>query len=441
MRDTSQFEHMSIGTARRMAEQLDESDALADYREHFHIPVGGDGEPVRYFCGNSLGLQPIAAADQVNQEMQRWAELAVEGHFKGETPWTRAHESIRAPLASLVGAEPAEVTVMNTLTVNLHLMLASFYQPRGNRRKILIEKHAFPSDRYAVVSQLQHHGLDESSLIEVGRADLGEVIDEDYLIGLFEKHADELALVLLPGVQYYTGQNLDILKLGQAAHKLGITIGFDLAHSVGNVRLRLHESQADFAVWCHYKYCNGGPGALAGAFVHSRHHDSALHRLSGWYGHRMQDRFAMKPDFVPEPGADGWILSNPPILSMAPLRTSLALFEKAGLGPLLDKSLRLTSFFEHMLERFLRQRVRSITPIIPSRRGCQLSLEVIAEGVDPRTVFDQLIARGFILDWREPNVLRAAPVPLYNRFRDVIDLIEALDELTRRDPQHPAVDR
>jgi kynureninase len=433
MFDRQAFEPMDMATARRMAEQLDASDALAPMRERFLIPMGPEGQPVRYFCGNSLGLQPKTAQAAVDEEMQRWAELAVSGHFTGNTPWTQAHASIREPIAKLVGAKPSEVVVMNTLTVNLHLMMASFFRPQGKRCKILMESHAFPSDRYAVVSQLQHHGLSEDDLIEVGRADYGEWLDEDHLIGLFEKHADELALILLPGVQYYTGQNLDIVKLGQAAHKLGITVGFDLAHSVGNVRVRLDESQADFAVWCHYKYCNAGPGAIAGAFIHERHHGQAQQRLAGWYGHRMQDRFAMKPDFIPEGNADGWIMSNPPILSMVPLRASMALIEEAGQGPLLDKSLRLTGFFEHMLSRFLHGRVRSITPSIPARRGCQLSLEIVAEGIEPRQVFDQLIASGFVLDWREPNVLRAAPVPLYNRFRDVIDLIEALDTLTRRE--------
>ena len=401
------------------AKRLDAEDPLADFRTRFHLPSGPGGEPAVYFCGNSLGLMPQGVRALVEQELDDWAELAVDAHFRGATPWYAYHESVREPLARLVGAHPQEVVAMNSLTVNLHLMMASFFRPLGVRRKILIEAAAFPSDGYAVRSQLRLHGLDpDLDLVQVGTP--RQEIPEGEIVETLERRGSEIALVLLSAVHYFTGQLFDLASITRAAHAQGCLVGFDLAHAAGNVPLQLHASDADFACWCSYKYLNAGPGAVAGCFVHERHGmNPALPRMAGWWGNDPRTRFQMHREerFVPQPGADGWQLSNPPILALAPLRTSLALFDAAGMDRLRAKSEKLTG----LLERLLRPHATILTPADPARRGCQLSLRV---GGKDR--FRALEAQGFVGDFREPDVIRVAPVPLYNSFTDVYRFTEIL---------------
>lgn len=405
--------------AEEEARRLDGQDPLASFRDRFHLPPGPDGKPAVYFCGNSLGLMPREVQGLVAQELADWAQLAVEAHFRGATPWYGYHESVREPLARLVGAYPHEVVAMNSLTVNLHLMMATFFRPRGARRKILIESAAFPSDGYAVRSQLQLHGLDpETDLLQVGTP--RQEIPEADILDTLERRGSEIALVLLSAVHYFTGQLFDLAAITRAAHAQGCVVGFDLAHAAGNVPLRLHASGADFACWCSYKYLNAGPGAVAGCFVHERHGmNPALPRMAGWWGNDPRTRFQMHREerFVPQPGADGWQLSNPPILSLAPLRASLALFDEAGMDRLRAKSEKLTG----LLERLLRPHAAILTPSDPARRGCQLSLRV-----GGKDLFKALEARGFVTDFREPDVIRVAPVPLYNTFDEVVRFARAL---------------
>lgn len=398
---------------------LDAADPLAGFRDRFHLPPGPDGSPAAYFCGNSLGLMPRAARGLVEQELQDWGRLAVDAHFRGKTPWYDYHETVREPLGRLVGAHPHEVVAMNSLTVNLHLMMASFYRPRGERRKILIEATAFPSDAYAVRSQIALHGGDPGrDLIEVGEPQA--TIADAAILEAIERNGREIALVLLSGVHYFSGQRFDLRAIAHAAHAQGAKVGFDLAHAAGNVPLALHDSGADFACWCSYKYLNAGPGAVAGCFVHERHGlDPAVPRMAGWWGNDPATRFAayLEERFLPKPGADGWQLSNPPILSLAPLRASLALFEEAGMDRLREKSVRLTGLLERLLRVPSRGQFTILTPSEPERRGCQLSLEV---GERARDLFESLTAAGCVVDFREPDVIRVAPVPLYNTFGDVV---------------------
>lgn len=401
-----------------------------NYRERFHLPCDANGDPLVYFCGNSLGLMPRAAATLVNEELEDWARLAVEGHFHARRPWMPYHEQLAAPLARLVGAQPGEVVAMNTLTVNLHLMMVSFFRPQGARRRIVIERGAFPSDRHAVVSQLRVHGLDPGrDLIELAPRDGEQCLREEDIEDLLAREGETIALVLLPGVQYYTGQYLDIGRLTRAAHAQGCTVGVDLAHAAGNLPLELHEWGPDFAVWCHYKYCNAGPGAVGGCFVHERHADAfELPRFAGWWGHDKSTRFRMGPEFVPQPGAEGWQVSNPPILSLAPLIASLAVFEEAGgMTVLRHHSLAMTGMLERLLDNRLGDRVEIITPREPERRGCQLSLRL--KGGDGRTVFERLAQAGIVCDWREPDVIRVAPAPLYNTAEEVERFVAALTEI------------
>jgi kynureninase len=409
------------------ARHLDEIDPLQYYRAHFAIPRRKDGRDVIYLCGNSLGLMPRKARSLVEQELKDWAELAVDAHFEsadGKLPWYSYHEQFREPGARLVGARPHEVVMMNSLTVNLHLMLVSFYRPSPGaaRRKILIEDPCFPSDIYAVQSHIAARGLDPGSDLITARPRAGEdCLRTEDLEALLAARGGEIALILLGGVNFLTGQVMGIERVTAAGQRAGCTVGWDLAHAAGNVELHLHDWDVDFACWCSYKYLNAGPGAVAGCFVHERHgQDSSLPRFGGWWGNDPDTRFRMQliPDFQPRAGADGWQVSNPPILSMAPLRASLELFDEAGMPALREKSIRLTGYLRWLLEQ-APGRHRPYTIITPAEvesQGCQLSLVV---GDKPRELFDHLQEQGVVGDFREPNVIRLAPVPLYNTFLDV----------------------
>jgi kynureninase len=401
------------------AKRLDERDPLARFRERFALPTR-HGDPVVYFNGNSLGLMPLAARDLVAAELDDWAKLGVDAHFQGNTPWFSYHEVLREPSARLVGAAAGEVVAMNGLTVNLHLMMATFFRPRAGRDKILIEDGAFPSDTYAAQSQLALHGIDPGpGLIRVAPRPGEALLRTEDLVELIDRRGSEIALVLLPGVQYYTGQLLDIPSVTNVARSQGCVVGWDLAHAVGNVPLRLHDWDVDFAAWCSYKYLNGGPGAIAGCFVHERHgKNTSLPRLGGWWGNDPATRFRMheERDFVPRGGADGWQVSNPPILAMAPLRASLQIFDEAGMEALRRKSVVLTGYLQWLLDREPRKRFESITPESSSERGCQLSFRILERPVETLQAIEAL---GVIGDFRPPDVVRIAPVPLYNTFHEV----------------------
>ncbi len=413
------------------AAALDARDPLAPFAEEFHHPLDPAGRRAVYLCGHSLGLQPRAAAACVERELAVWRDRAVLGHHEEPRPWVRYHERFSAPLGELCGAMPTEVVAMNSLTVNLHLLLVSFFQPTPARNRILIEKPAFPSDRYAVVSQLAFHGLEPAAhLIEVAPRPGEQCLRTEDLLAAIGRNREHLALVLLPGVQYLTGQCLEVAPLVAAAHAAGARIGLDLAHAIGNVPLRLHDWDVDFAVWCSYKYLNGGPGAIGGGFVHERHARRVdLPRFAGWWGHDPDTRFAMPAEFTPVAGAQGWQLSNPPVLAAAPLLASLDLFRRAGLGRLREKSLALTGFLRRSLEEALpRGRLEILTPREPAAHGCQLSLRLRPGG---RRVFERLAAAGVVADWREPDVLRLAPTPAYNSFGDVRRAAIALADAAR----------
>ncbi|HEX2492129.1 MAG TPA: kynureninase [Steroidobacter sp.] len=420
----------ALDAARSFAEQQDAQDPLAQLRTAFHIPPRSALGRGAYLCGHSLGLQPKAVAGVIAEELDSWAQRAVEGHFESPHPWLSYHEALTPSLARLVGALPIEVAAMNTLTVNLHLMLASFYRPTRARRKILIEKRAFSSDRYAAAAQIRLHGFDpREALIEIGPRAGEDLLRMDDVCERIEREADSIAAVLLPGVQYLSGQRYDLERIACAARRHGCAVGFDLAHSVGNTPLQLHEWNVDFAVWCGYKYLNGGPGAVGACFVHERHaHEYDLPRLAGWWGHDKSSRFAMPEEFRPIPGAEGWQVSNIPILSTAPLRASLELFDEVGMDALRAKSLRLTGYLEALLDARLQDSVSIITPRDPQWRGCQLSLRLHRSRDGARAVFEALCRRGFIGDWREPDVVRVAPVPMYNTFVDVWAFVQALAE-------------
>ena len=398
---------------------LDGRDPLQGFRDRFLIPRH-DGDEQAYFCGNSLGLQPRAVRDALLQELDDWAALGVEAHFRGRHPWMPYHAELRDGLATLVGAQPSEVVAMNSLTANLHLLMVSFYRPTAARPAILIEAGAFPSDRYGVQSQVRFHGFDpDTDVIELAGDEPDGTISMQAIERVLAEHGHRIALVLWPGVQYRTGQAFDLKEITRLAHARGCVVGFDLAHAAGNLPLALHDSRADFAAWCHYKYVNAGPGAVAGAFVHERHARTDRPRFAGWWGHDQATRFRMGPEFVPTPGADGWQLSNPPILALAPVRVSLELFAEAGMDRLRGKSLRLTGYLERRVREDLAGTLQIVTPAEPERRGCQLSLRVAGGRERGRALFGFLEARGVIGDWREPDVIRISPVPLYNRFADV----------------------
>jgi kynureninase len=410
---------MQFSADEEFAISCDRDDPLRHFRERFHVPLGSDGKPLIYFCGNSLGLMPKAARAIVEQELEQWAKRAVDAHHAVDAPWYTYHELLREPLAGLIGALPHEVVAMNSLTVNLHLMLTTFYRPDKSRFKILMEGPAFPSDTYAIKSQIAQHGFDSKESLIVVASDELTVATEQFEAAI-DEHADQLAVVLIGAVNFFSGQRFDIARIAAAAHRHGIAFGVDLAHAIGNVPLALHDWDVDFAVWCSYKYLNAGPGAIAGAFVHERHaRNIELPRFAGWWGNDPATRFQMhlQPEFVPVQSADAWALSNPPILSMAPLRASLAIFEEAGgMAPLREKSRKLTGYLEFLLEGIGAQHFTVITPRNPEERGCQLS--ILAHN-NPRDLFTKLEAASVKCDFREPNVIRVAPTPLYNTFHEV----------------------
>src|SRR5438874_1390521 len=413
---------MTFSAEEQFALQLDSEDPLRHFRQKFHLPLGKDDRPLIYFAGNSLGLMPKSARQIVQEELDNWAELGVDAHHATGTPWYTYHEALREPVARLVGAKPIEVICMNSLTVNLHLMMATFYRPRKHSGfKILMEEPAFPSDTYAIKTQIAHHRLDPKDALILARPRKGEfTIRTEDIVDLIEKNADQLAIVMIGAINFFTGQLFDIEKIADAAQKHGAIAGFDLAHAIGNVPLALHDWNVDFAVWCSYKYLNAGPGAVAGAFVHERHAtNTKLPRLAGWFGNDPNTRFRLhlEPEFIPVPSADGWQISNPPIFSMAPLRASLETFDEAGaMEPLRAKSARLTSYLEFLLNQNASKRFTVITPKSPDNRGCQLS---ILAHEHSKELHNELIAGGVKCDFREPNVIRIAPTPLYNTFHEV----------------------
>lgn len=409
------------------AAAADAGDPLAHFRERFFIPQTADGDEAIYFTGNSLGLMPRNAREYVEQELADWQRLAVEGHVSAKTPWMPYHEYLTSQMAAIIGAKPVETIVMNSLTVNLHLLMVSFYRPVAPRNKIVIEKGAFPSDQYAVESQIKFHGLDPADcLIELKPREGRSTLETADIVETIEREGSSIAMVLLGGVNYYTGQAFDMKTIAAAGHKVGAIVGFDLAHAAGNIELQMHDWDVDFAPWCSYKYLNGGPGAVGGAFIHERHATSFdLPRFAGWWGHDKETRFQMGPVFKPIAGAEGWQISNPPILQMAALRASLEIFEQAGMAALAQKSKKLTAFLESLITDIGDARISIVTPADPLQRGCQLSIRVT--GGD-HALYEKMLARGVFVDWREPDVIRAAPVPLYNTFTDVFRFADILEQ-------------
>jgi kynureninase len=416
---------MNFEASEDFARALDAADALARFRDAFHLPLGPDGAPCVYLAGNSLGLQPRKARGYVTEALDAWERLGVEAHVQGAAPWLPYHELLTASTARVVGALPEEVVVMNTLTVNLHLLLVSFYQPTPQRFRLLMEAGAFPSDRYAVASQVRFHGFaPEAAVVEVAPRPGEDTLRPEDLLQAIEKEGPKLALVLLGNVNYRTGQAFDIPAVTRAAHAAGARVGFDLAHGAGNLRLRLHDDGPDFAVWCSYKYLNGGPGSLGGVFVHARHRDGhALPRFEGWWGHDKASRFEMPQAYLPLPGAEGWQLSNPPIFQLAALRASMELFDEAGMGALVEKRERLTGYLAFLLAGLPEGTAPLVTPAEPAQRGAQLSVRLKK---DARGVVQRLARAGVAVDFRSPDILRATPVPLYNSFLDVWRFARAL---------------
>lgn len=415
---------MQYEDKRAFADSLDREDPLRDFRDRFNFPRDRNGRSPVYLCGNSLGLQPKSAVDYVRNELDNWHNFAVDGHFHSGRPWITYHQLATPGFAELTGAKASEVIAMNTLTVNLHLLMASFYRPTAERRKIVIESGAFPSDQYAAASQIRLHGYDPHSDLLEWQPPPGDLhLRIEDLEALLQREGDSVALLLLPGVQYYTGQVLDMKAICELGHRHGCRVGLDLAHAIGNVDLSLHDWAPDFAAWCTYKYLNGGPGAIAGAFVHERHRspDEFLH---GWWGNKESTRFKMRPDFEAAEGAEAWQMSNPPILSLAPVAASLEIFAEAGLGRLRDKSRLLTGYLAWLVETRFAGSIGNITP--EAARGCQLSLIVSDKSIDARALFDRLCELNVTGDWRYPDVIRVAPTPMYNSFGDVFEFAERL---------------
>ncbi|NNE55987.1 MAG: kynureninase [Flavobacteriales bacterium] len=410
------------------ARAQDAADQLASYRNEFHFPVI-DGKEVLYFTGNSLGLQPKGARSAILQELDDWAQWGVEGHFHDKNPWYAYHEIFTEGAAKLVGARPKEVVMMNGLTVNLHLLLISFYKPEGKRFKIICEKKAFPSDQYALESQVRMRGFDPAeAIVEVGPRDGEHTLRDEDIISAIKKHGDELATIMIGGVNYYSGQLMNMKLITQVGHEVGAMVGFDLAHAAGNVPLELHDWGVDFACWCSYKYLNSGPGSVAGAYVHERHANRPeLDRLAGWWGYDKEQRFKMEPGFQPMSGAEGWQLSNAPVLAMAVHKAALDMFTEVGMNRLREKSVALTNYLEFVIGKISSEvencDFEVITPAETERRGSQLSILAHGQG---RSLFDKLTKQGVIADWREPNVIRVAPVPMYNSFEDCYNFGQAL---------------
>jgi len=404
--------------------QLDQQDELKKYRDEFYIPLQENGDEHIYLCGNSLGLQPKRTKKFIDQELYDWQKLGVEGHVQAENPWMPYHEFLSESYSKIVGAKKSEVVAMNTLTVNLHLMLVSFYRPTKKRFKIVIEADAFPSDIYAVESQIIYHGYElEASLLKLSpRKGESSVRTED-IKALIDREGDQIALIMLGGVNYYTGQVFDFKFITNLAQKKGINVGFDLAHAAGNIKLELNKWGVDFAVWCSYKYLNSGPGSIGAIFVHEKHHTANLHRFAGWWGHNKEDRFKMPKIFNPIKSAEGWQLSNPPILSLAAIRASLSIFDEIGMDKLIEKSKKLTDYLLFLLNTIETGKIEIITP---NARGCQLSIR-IENG--HKAIFNMITRKGVIADWREPDVIRVAPVPLYNNFSDVFKLYSIIKEV------------
>ncbi len=411
---------------REFARAQDRVDPLAKYREQFNFPLERDGRAPIYLCGNSLGLQPQLAVQYVEDELHNWRDFAVDGHFHSERPWISYHRRCVAGFSVLTGATASEVVAMNTLTVNLHLLMASFYRPTSDRYKIVIESQAFPSDRYAAASQIRLHGFDaDEGLLEWTPRDGETDLHTEDLEAMLEEHGDSIALLLLPGVQYYTGQVLDMQAICELGRRYGCKVGLDLAHGIGNVDLELHDWSPDFAAWCTYKYLNAGPGAIAGVFVPERNSNPEdLGQLHGWWGHDEATRFKMAKSFTPAAGAELWQMSNPPILALAPVVASLQLFQEAGFAAIREKSRKLTGYMDWLVATRYGDRIGNITP--EDARGCQLSLMVKDKSIDGKALFDKLGKLNVTPDWREPDVIRVAPVPLYNSFDDVFEFAERL---------------
>ncbi len=399
------------------AKELDLADPLREYRSQFYIPKSG-GREVIYFTGNSLGLQPRLAEGYIDEILEDWKELAVSGHFHAEKPWWDYHERLAPVLAKIVGAQDKEVSVMNTLTVNLHLLMVSFYRPNSRRYKILCEEKAFPSDQYMLQSQLRFHGLDPAdAIVEIGKRPGEHSWRTEDIIEKIREVGDSLALVFLGGVNYYNGQVFDMENITRAGREVGALVGWDLAHAAGNVRLELHDWGVDFAAWCSYKYMNSGPGNASGIFIHERHlNQTGIQRFEGWWGNRKESRFLMKQEFEPIATADAWQLSNPPVLSLAPYLASLMLFEQAGMPAIIEKRDKIVAYLEFILQAVESGKSRVFEIITPKDRGCQLSILLHGEG---RPLFDYLTDHGVVTDWREPNVMRLAPVPLYTSYEDI----------------------
>ncbi|WP_445719695.1 kynureninase [Flavobacterium sp.] len=420
---------------REFAQDLDAKDELRKYRDEFLFPKV-NGKQVIYFTGNSLGLQPKRTKSYVDEVMSDWANLAVEGHFYADKPWWDYHERFAVPLSEIVGAKPTEVTVMNTLTVNLHLLMVSFYRPTLKKYKIICEEKAFPSDQYMFQSQVDFHSKTvgfnpNEAIVEIKRRDGEHNIRLEDIVAKINEVGDELALVLIGGVNYYTGQVFDMKTITEAGHKQGAYVGWDLAHAAGNIKLHLNEWKVDFAAWCSYKYMNSGPGNASGCFVHEMHHnDTELPRFAGWWGHNKERRFKMEPQFDPVRGADGWQISNLPILSLAPYLASVEMFAEVGMDKLIEKRNRITAYLEFILHEIDKElegaEFEILTPANQEERGCQLSVYLHGQG---RELFDRLMKNGVITDWREPNVIRLAPAPFYCSFEDMYDFGQILKKL------------
>lgn len=412
---------------RSYAQEQDSLDPLQQYRSKFHIPTDESGNELVYLCGNSLGLQPKNTQRYIQEELNDWAKFGVEGHTDAKHPWMPYHEFLTKSMAKVVGAKPSEVVVMNTLTTNLHLLMVSFYRPTQKKYKIVIESDAFPSDKYAMESQLRFHGFDPKDGLILWKPRKGEELCRfEDLKQILDEQGDDIALLLIGTTNYYTGQSFPIKKITDLGHQHDCIVGFDLAHGAGNIQPNLHDNGPDFACWCTYKYLNSGPGSLGGLFVHERHANKPeLKRFAGWWGHNKSTRFNMRQEFDVLPGAEGWQLSNPPILSMAAIRASLDIFEAAGMDAIIAKQQKLTGYLEFLLTDLKNDRITIITPSNPAERGCQLSLAV--KNAD-KSLHDKLTKAGVISDWREPDVIRVAPAPLYNSFEDVYNMVMRLKE-------------